>query len=350
MLRILLPLLFLILLTACSPVHAEPAFPSCVDTNGDGVIDRDEVILVIAAYFAGQSEPTFTPTPTSNPTPAPTVTDLIPGDGTLTVHWTSPVQASVYWVQVSKKGWREPITYNEPSSPKTYRDLTTGTYSVRVSIAGKNPLWSEPRTATITVATPPTPTPIAPRTRECRWSDQYSREAPNFVFAVTVNNPHSPTQDWHARSVSWIVEITFWNQANPSDKARVVLAFNESGQWTLNLNNHEDIPFYTIEHGQLSNAGVDFDSGWGASNEFKLDANGGYEKGEYYSIRFWVNDVEVPIELDQEDRDQIRYNLYFFWRGFDSDDRFLRGTRGVETRGTAVFHSEASSLYWRCEE
>ena len=43
MLRILLPLLFLILLTACSPVHAEPAFPSCVDTNGDGVIDRDEV-------------------------------------------------------------------------------------------------------------------------------------------------------------------------------------------------------------------------------------------------------------------------------------------------------------------
>ena len=342
MLRILLPLLFLILLTACSPVHAEPAFPSCVDTNGDGVIDRDEVLAVVAAYFAGPSEPT----PTSEPTGAPTVTALIPGDGTLTVHWTSPVQASNYWVEVSKKGWGQPRTYNEPSSPQTYRDLTIGAYTVRVSVAGPNPLWSEPQTATITVATPPTPTPIVPRQRICQWSsygsylNEYIHQ--NYDAWVETTNPVPPSQLWHDDIVSWGIWFKFWDDGRywrDEEGPAFVLTAVEDGRWTLNLRNYKDEPVYTIDHGDLSHARVSFGEDWKDKNRMEVFAKGGEDAYDpSFSVTFTVNGIDVPVTIDDEDRTAIQ-NLY--------DMLFLQGMEGrvgLTAKGNAVFDSDPRPL------
>ena len=47
---------------------------ACVDRNGNGVIDKDEVINVISAYLFPEPDPSPTPTPTATLTPIPTAT------------------------------------------------------------------------------------------------------------------------------------------------------------------------------------------------------------------------------------------------------------------------------------
>ena len=255
------------------------------------------------------------------------------------------MQASVYWVQVSKKGWREPITYNEPSSPKTYRDLTTGTYSVRVSIAGKNPLWSEPRTATITVATPPTPTRIAPRTRTCRWEGGYYLTDyihRDYEAWVEVTNPAAPFQLWHDDAISWGVWFKFWNERKErfdEEGPGFVLTVVEDGRWTLNVHDHDGEPVYTVDHGDLSTAGVEFAEDWNDTNRIEVFADGGTYYDEWYSVEFTVNGVDVPVTIDADDRSAID--------GIYGDRDFgmaMEGKVGLLASGNALFESDPRPL------
>ena len=259
------------------------------------------------------------------------ITGITAGDGSLTVRWQPVENASIYWVQYKhSRWWRWQNTQVNESTPHTIRDLPTGEYEVKLKAfypsggrrSGAETEWSETHRATIAIASPPTPTPVAPRRRTCEWasSGDPARGEKLAFPTVVVNNPEEPSQLWHERSISWGLWYTFWST---EDLVRYVLTIIDDGRWTLNLHaNHKDRVLYTIDHGTI---GLDRD--WGAQNSFEVLLPG-------RDVGLRVNGIDVPVEIDQDDRQAIT-NTINVLRSFAPFVDFEDHT--IKAEGTASF-------------
>ena len=100
----------------------EPSPLHCVDSNGNGVIDRSEVIGVINAYLSGTRithpgvtpTPEPSPTPTHTPTPSPTPTAPEP-DGSRNNPWPLGWVIEV-WYEDSDERWEITVLDTTPDA------------------------------------------------------------------------------------------------------------------------------------------------------------------------------------------------------------------------------------------
>ena len=184
----------------------------------------------------------------------------------------------------------------------------------------------------VTRSSPPTPTPVVPRPRDCKIAHEY-RELP-IPETITVINPEAPSQQWHDQAIAWRMRQIFWFHEFENDSEWAELRIINDGRWTLNIFDQGDA-VHTLGHGT-----VEVNEDWEDDNAFKVDIVDEHP----VSVAFYVNDDRIAVVLDQADRDAIKHYFSRYVKGLDDYTGYLRG------RSFFYFDGNATVLEVPCRE
>ena len=196
---------------------------------------------------------------------------------------------------------------------------------------------------------PPSPTPVIPRSRDCEASFYSTPDS----LEVTLYNPAEPSQTWHQSKIWWTLDFNFWYEDIAGKENWVELRIVDDGRWTLNIY-YDGKAVYTISHGV-----VDLETGWEATNHVKLDI----DSSDPADIDFYVNEVQVPFQVDGADHSALRVNLdRYVGTGDEAGQMYYRGEAEVTLTGNVSGEHELSGTdygepnhavskrRWRCRD